>query len=85
MRAAMAWAPVLLFFTGLGIAFRQSKKESEQQGDTYKIVITCVVASVLGAFVGILADAVLGRILMGDSMKGLQVVWEYWKSALSAK
>lgn len=85
VRAAMAWAPVLLFFTGLGIAFRQSKKESEQQGDTYKIVITCVVASVLGAFVGILADAVLGRILMGDSMKGLQVVWEYWKSALSAK
>ena len=85
MRTVMAWAPVILFLVGLGIAFRQAKKESEQQGDTYKVVITCVVAAVLGAIVGILIDAALGRVMMGDSMKGLQVIWDYWKAALSAK
>lgn len=85
MRTVIAWAPVILFLVGLGVGFRHAKKDSDQQGDSYKIAITCGVAGVLGAIVGILIDAVLGQVMMGDSAKGLQVIWDYWKSALSAK
>lgn len=85
MRTVIAWAPVILFLVGLGVGFRHAKKDSDQQGDSYKIAITCGIAGVLGAIVGILIDAVLGQVMMGDSTKGLQVIWNYWKSALSAK
>ena len=40
------------------------------------------IAGIVGAIVGVLADALIGAALMQDSAKGLQVLKDYWVGAL---
>ena len=40
------------------------------------------IAGIVGAIAGVLIDALIGAGLMQDSMKGLQVLKDYWIKAL---
>lgn len=83
LRIIMAWLPVVCLLTGLFLAIKHSKQQADQDKDNNKIIITCAVASILGAILGVLIDAGIGAALLQDSMKGLKVLADYWLSALN--
>ena len=64
------------------MGYRHAKKQGDQQEDSNKIAITMGIAGIVGAIVGVLADALIGAALMQDSAKGLQVLKDYWVGAL---
>lgn len=82
LRTAMAWLPVIAFAVGVFMGYRHAKKQGDQQEDSNKVAITMGIAGVVGALAGVLIDALIGAGLMQDSMKGLQVLKDYWIKAL---
>ena len=64
------------------MGYRHAKKQGDQQEDSNKIAITMAIAGIFGALAGVLIDALIGAGLMQDSMKGLQVLKDYWVGAL---
>lgn len=83
LRIIMAWLPVVCLLTGLFLAIKHSKQQADQDKDNSKVVITCAIASIAGAILGVLIDAGIGAALLQDSMKGLKVLADYWLSALN--
>lgn len=83
LRIVIAWLPVVCMLTGLFLAIKHSKQQADQDKDNNKIIITCAVASILGAILGVLIDAGIGAALLQDSKKGLKVLADYWLSALN--
>lgn len=83
LRIIMAWLPVVCLLTGLFLAIKHSKQQADQDKDNNKIIITCAIASIAGAILGVLIDAGIGAALLQDSMKGLKVLADYWLSALN--
>ena len=82
LRTVMAWLPVIALGVGVFMGYRHAKKQGDQQEDSNKVAITMGIAGVVGAVVGVLIDALIGAGLMQDSMKGLQVLKDYWIKAL---
>ena len=82
LRTVMAWLPLITLAAGLFMGYRHAKKQGDQQEDSNKIAITMAIAGIVGAIVGVLIDALIGAGLMQDSMKGLQVLKDYWIKAL---
>lgn len=82
LRTLMAWLPVIAFGGGVFMGYRHAKKQGDQQEDSNKIAITMAIAGIFGALAGVLIDALIGAGLMQDSMKGLQVLKDYWVGAL---
>lgn len=83
LRIIMAWLPVVCLLTGLFLAIKHLKQQADQDKDNSKVVITCAIASIAGAILGVLIDAGIGAALLQDSMKGLKVLADYWLSALN--
>ena len=82
LKNVMGWLPVIAFAGGIFMGYRHAKKQGDQQEDSNKIAITMGIAGIIGAIVGVLADALIGAALMQDSAKGLQVLKDYWVGAL---
>lgn len=82
LKNVMGWLPVIAFAGGIFMGYRHAKKQGDQQEDSNKIAITMGIAGIVGAIVGVLADALIGAALMQDSAKGLQVLKDYWVGAL---
>lgn len=82
LKLIMAWLPVIAFAVGVFMGYRHAKKQGDQQEDSNKVAITMGIAGIVGAIVGVLIDALIGAGLMQDSLKGLQVLKEYWLKAL---
>lgn len=82
LKTVMAWLPVIALAVGVFMGYRHAKKQGDQQEDSNKVAITMGIAGICGAIVGVLIDALIGAGLMQDSMKGLQVLKDYWVGAL---
>lgn len=82
LKLIMAWLPVIAFGVGVFMGYRHAKKQGDQQEDSNKVAITMAIAGIVGAIAGVLIDALIGAGLMQDSMKGLQVLKDYWIKAL---
>ena len=83
LRIIMAWLPAACMLIGLFLAIKHSKQQADQDKDNNKVFITCAIASILGAIVGVLIDAGIGAAFLQDSKKGLKVLADYWLSALN--
>ena len=82
LKLIMAWLPVIAFGVGVFMGYRHANKQGDQQEDSNKVAITMAIAGIVGAIAGVLIDALIGAGLMQDSMKGLQVLKDYWIKAL---
>lgn len=82
LKLIMAWLPVIAFGVGVFMGYRHAKKQGDQQEDSNKVAITMGIAGIVGVIAGVLIDALIGAGLMQDSMKGLQVLKDYWIKAL---
>lgn len=82
LKTTIAYLPFILMVVGIVVGYKHSKKQAQQDDSGNKIFLVCAGAAIIGAIAGILVDALLGTVLMGDSMKGLQVLRDYWKNAL---
>ena len=78
----MGWLPLICMGAGLFLAIKHSKQQADQDKDNNKIFITCAIATIAGAIVGVLIDAAIGAVLLQDSMRGLKVLKDYWAGAL---
>ena len=82
MKNLMGWLPLITMAGGLFMGYRHAKKKGDQEEDSNKIALTVGIAGIVGAVVGVLIDALIGAGLMQDSTKGLQVLKDYWVTAL---
>ena len=82
MKNLMGWLPLITMAGGLFMGYRHAKKKGDQEEDSNKIALTVGIAGIVGAVVGVLVDALIGAGLMQDSTKGLQVLKDYWTTAL---
>lgn len=83
LRIVIAWLPAACMLIGLFLAIKHSKQQADQDKDNNKVFITCAIASIAGAIVGVLIDAGIGAAFLQDSKKGLKVLADYWLSALN--
>ncbi|HDX6309515.1 TPA: hypothetical protein RQJ16_001746 [Campylobacter fetus subsp. venerealis] len=82
MKNVMGWLPLITMAGGLFMGYRHAKKKGDQEEDSNKIALTVGIAGIGGVVVGVLIDALIGAGFMQDSTKGLQVLKNYWITAL---
>ncbi|HDX6248325.1 TPA: hypothetical protein RPW15_001482 [Campylobacter fetus subsp. venerealis] len=82
MKNVMGWLPLITMAGGLFMGYRHAKKKGDQEEDSNKIALTVGIAGIGGVVVGVLIDALIGAGFMQDSTKGLQVLKNYWVTAL---
>ncbi len=69
--------PLVGFIVVGALGMKNAKNKSEQDKDN-KVFTAGIIWAVAGAMLGILGDALLGAMLLGDSSKGLQLLFNFW-------
>ncbi|OCR87757.1 hypothetical protein CFT12S00416_07995 [Campylobacter fetus subsp. testudinum] len=83
LKTVMAWLPLILLVGGIFAGYKHTKKQADQEQDSWKVYLTVGGVGVAGAILGIAIDALIGAGLMNDAMKGVKVLTDYWINALS--
>lgn len=82
MKNVIGWMPVITLLGGVFMGYRHAKKEGNQHEESNKIGLTMGIVGIVGAVVGVLIDALIGTVLLQDSVKGLLVLKNYWTTAV---